>query len=232
MTMKSRYQGFGLIELMVSIVIGLIVLTGITSLVVATMRANSENLEMTRLTQDMRASIQLITQDLRRAGYSRDALLDFGTGAQANNEFTNVQVFDTGGDNLSLQAGFDDPPGICIIFSYDSNADGAADANEFRGFRLNEDTSQLEAKVSGAAADSDCNAGTWEGLTDPATMQVERFEITTRDGGPVPVMEDSAGNPVLTVRELQVALEARLVGDEDVTRTMRETVRVRNDLLN
>lgn len=234
--MKARLpHGFGLIELLISIVIGLIVVAGITSLVVATLRANTDNLQMTRLTQEMRGVTQLVTRDLRRAGFDRTAIRDFGTGGQTNNAFMGINAFDDSNTEKDLSAGFDSTAAeraTCILFSYDADGDGDAQPGEFRGFRLDADNNAIEVKVSGAATDADCSDGTWETLTDTATVRVDEFSISTVDGNPVPVLTDSDGNVILTVREMVVRLDAGLVNDPSVQRSMRETVRVRNDLLN
>lgn len=226
-------RGFGLIELMVSIVIGLIVIAGITSLVVATLRANTENMQMTRLTQEMRSVMQLTTRDLRRAGYDQNAVRDFGSGGSLSNDFAQVRAFDSGGNEKDLTAGIaTGSPATCVLFSYDDNNNGTAEANEFRGYKLNTNNNSIEAKTSGSAADADCSAGNWETLTDAATVNVNEFSITTENGDPVPVVTDSTGNPVLTVRTLVFRMDAELINDTSVQRSVRETVRVRNDLLN
>lgn len=244
MRMSNQQKGFGLIELLISIVIGLIVVAGISSLVVATLRANTENLQMTRLTQEMRAVMQLVTRDLRRAGYDQNAVRDFGTGSQSNNQFTSISAFQNETDQKFLTdgiAGTEAARATCILFSYDFRGpdpddppDGEPQSSEFRGFKFDAATNSVKIKDSGSAANADCADGTgnWETLTDTATIRVDEFSISTVDGSSVPVLEDLAGNPILTVRELVITLDAGLVNDPDVQRSMRQTVRVRNDLLN
>lgn len=233
--MNHQIRGFGLVELMVSIVIGLIALAGITSLVVATMRANTDNLGMTRLTQDMRAVMQLVTRDLRRAAYDQNAIRDFGSGNQTSNDFSQLRVFDSGGNEIDLtDTGIAETnPAPCVLFSYDSDGDGDAQPGEFRGFKLDANSNTIKAKISGSAADANCDDGTgaWEELTDAAAVRIDEFGISTMNGAPIPVFSDTAGNPILTVRRLVISMDAGLVNDESVQRSMRETIRVRNDLL-
>lgn len=240
--MRNQIRGFGLIELLISILIGLIVVAGITSMVVATLRANTENLEMTRLTQEMRSVMQLVTRDLRRGGYDQDAVRDFGSGGQTSNQFMEISAFDDSNTEKFLSDGISQTSGdraTCILYSYDANGDGAAfnedgspQVDEFRGFRFDSENNAIEAKVQGNPADSSCDDGTWETLTDTATVRVDEFSISTPEGNAVPVMEDVSGNPILTLRTLVFRLDAGLVNDPDVQRSMRETVRIRNDLLN
>lgn len=239
MQKSNRTQiGFGLIELMVAITIGLIVIGGITSLVVATLRTNTDQYQMTRLTQDLRASMTLITRELKRAGYDEDAIYDFGRGSHTSNNFEDVRLFDD--DNTTelfvedgiASSGSGGNPATCVIYGWDADGDGAGDAGEYRGFRLDAANGTLEAKTSGAEADADCNAGNWEALTDPNLIQVDQFEITTVDGLEAPQVKDAAGNTILTVRELVISLEGSIGDDTSISREMRETVRVRNDIFN
>lgn len=245
--MKPRNRGFGLIELLVSILIGLIVVGGITSLVVATLRANTENLQMTRLTQDMRSVMQLVTRDLRRAGYDQQAIRDFGAGSQVRNEFAEVRAFDSSGTQLPFENGIDSTnPATCVTYQWDDNGDGSAQAGEAKGIRLNETDNSLEMKTAAGSVgnsdgdpeneilDTDCDAGTWETLTDPASVRVDEFALTTVDGLHSPIVwEDPSTKttPELAVRELVITLTATVKNDQSIQRSMRETVRVRNDYL-
>lgn len=224
-------RGFGLIELMVAIVIGLIVIGGITSLVVATLRTNTDQVRMTRLTQDLRSSMALVTRELRRAGYDQDAVFDFGRGSHSANDFIEVKLFDSGGNELDVEDGIAAAtPATCVIYGWDADGDGAMDSGEYRGFRLDSANDALDAKTSGAKSDADCEAGTWASLTDPDFVEIGTFAITTVNGNPTPQVTNTAGNTILTVRELVVNLEGSVVGDATLTREMKETVRVRNDL--
>lgn len=238
-------KGFGLIELLVSILIGLIVVTGITSLVVATLRTNTENLQMTRLTQDLRSVMQLVTSDLRRAGFDQDAVFDFGTGAQSSNDFRDISLYDSTGTlldvNSGIQGGAD--ASVCVLYSYDQNADGDPQDTEAGGFRLNSDEGLIEAKIRNPAGDTNfsddtCGQGRWEALTDPSFLTVTEFTITTVDedgdgtNESVPAVIDESGNLVLTIRELEVTIAGELSADPTMIREINETIRVRNDFLN
>lgn len=246
-------RGFGLIELMVAIVIGLIVVGGVTSIVVATLRTNTDSSRMTRLTQDLRASMGLLQRELRAAGYDKDSALLFGAGYQACtaasstsetpapcNAFINVRFFDSSGTELDPSAGIGaGSPAVCVIYGYDSRGsgsgdppDGLAQSAEFRGFRLNGNTGALEMKTSGAFDDATCDAGTWEQLTDPNFVAIDDFSIITPGGAPLKTVDDSTGNPVLTVREMVASVQGHVASDASMSRELEQTVRVRNDLLN
>lgn len=67
---RHRSQvGLTLIELMISIALGLFVVGGVVYVTASTMRTNTQTLRSTHLNQELRAAMQMMTRDLRRAGY-------------------------------------------------------------------------------------------------------------------------------------------------------------------
>ena len=68
MPVKSMQRGFTLIELMISIVIGLIILTAVIGMFVTMIKADNDYLKSIRLNQELRSSMSLITRNIRRAG--------------------------------------------------------------------------------------------------------------------------------------------------------------------
>ena len=65
--LRTRAQGFSLIELMVALVVGLIVIGAVIALVMSIIRSNNQTILATRLTQEMRATMAVIAADIRRA---------------------------------------------------------------------------------------------------------------------------------------------------------------------
>lgn len=224
-----RSRGMSLIELLVAITIGLLVVGAIVSLVVATMRTNTDNMRSVRLTQEMRGAMQLITRDLRRAGFSQNALEDIGAGVTAN-PFLVVDYDD--GDN----DGFDDDN--CILYSSDSDIggmssiDGIQETAERHGVRYNSNDLAIEYKNG---SDSGCDVDTdWVAMTDASSVEITALSFGDVDGdGLFPRVEFSGGCPIsfATVREIQIILSGRLADDPAVQKTIQDTVRVRNDLI-
>jgi len=62
-------RGLTLIELMVALVAGLLLAAAGTTLLVNTLRADSENMRYTQLNQDLRSVMNVIKHDLARAGH-------------------------------------------------------------------------------------------------------------------------------------------------------------------
>lgn len=220
----SLSRGFGLIELMISILLGLIVIAAVTSLVLATLRVDTETLRMTRLTQDLRSVMALVTRDIRRAGYWPYAIEDIGSGASLNPH--DAMTF----DDVDLSDGLD---ARCMLFSHHEDGAGsvgAVDAPEREGFRLDPDNLWIEAADPGSGP-TDCGtASGWLTLTDdfPGGRVIEITELAFRTVDSEPFA--TAGG--VTIREIVVSLEGRLADDRAVTRRIEETIRVRNDWIN
>lgn len=66
-TIKSQ-SGLTLIELMISIALGLLVLTALVYMLSATLRTNTSTIRTTHLNQELRAIMDLMTRDLKRSG--------------------------------------------------------------------------------------------------------------------------------------------------------------------
>lgn len=109
----AHARGFSLVEMMISLILGLVVVGAALTLVVSIVRANSETVQATQLTSELRAVLGLVTKEVQRARYMRDPLTNIGLANLAVNP-NNVIDDDTAG---------------CIRFSYydpDPNRDGSS----------------------------------------------------------------------------------------------------------
>lgn len=219
--------GFSLIELMVALVAGLIVIGAVLSFTVATVRANSETVTSTRLTQDLRTALNLMTREIRRTGYDRGAEMTIATNSPGL-RYTDVNV-NTARD--------------CIVLSYNrpgiNGTLNIVQTGERKGFRrvVRNGVGVLEANASlTSVAESACTqtAG-WASLTDPAQVDirvlefalVERCVFADPDG--VPPCQPNSSQISAVVRNVGVTLEGRLVRDASVDRRVTDSVRIRAD---
>jgi prepilin-type N-terminal cleavage/methylation domain-containing protein len=102
-------------------------------------------------------------------------------------------------------------------FAYDRNKNGTLESNENVGFRRTAANSSLELRTS---------PGTWEAMTDPGSVEITAFTITNHS----PAALTSNGMNI-NLYEYSIEVTGRLNSDTSVQRTLRETVRVRNDRL-
>jgi prepilin-type N-terminal cleavage/methylation domain-containing protein len=71
---REPAAGFTLVEMMVALVAGLIVSAALIAFVLSSLKSNGEYVQSTRLTQELRNTLDLVTRDLSRAGYNDDSL--------------------------------------------------------------------------------------------------------------------------------------------------------------
>jgi hypothetical protein len=204
----SRQRGFTFTETLVALVAGLIVVGSVTVYAVAAVRSNAQIVAGARLLQQMRHSLTLVAGEIRRAGYYDDAA-QFARAAAAQSDIPVIRS------------------PTCIIVRYDR--DGAV----YRGYRLagRGDVGVIQS-VSSRGAEPDCiapagNSG-WRDITDPSTINVQELSFAPALGAGG--CASTHGVAVIS-QVVDVHLKAAAVSSPAVTRTLSETMRVRNDIM-
>lgn len=201
-------KGISLIEILVSLAAGLIVVTAVVGVMVSSNKTNVDSLRMTRLNQELRAAMSLMTRDIRRDMYQGDWAARVGVDPNAGPK-----------DNVGNFPRIQVPQADCILYGYDADNDATRDANEHYGFRRNGDAVQRGTTVDA------CNAGNWEAITDPQTVTITALTFTLNDTEQC--VETTVGG--VHKKELTITLRGQLAGDATVTREIVDGVRVRND---
>ena len=232
-----RHRGFSLVELMVAVVAGLIVSGAIVTFMMSSFRSNAQYVQSTRLTQELRNTLDLLVRDLQRAGYDDDSLAFLGN---ANSSpFSPILI-----------------NGECIIYAYDrtypngqaapAGTAGTLDVSngEVRGLRRVVATINginvgvIEYAASTGAIKPACNgaspnyaayppacnaASTWCPLSDGSTLNITAFTIANSGAS----MTDD--DMTMAVRKIDVTLAGQLVGDNTFTRNLRSSIKIRSD---
>jgi len=175
-------KGFNLIELMIAMLIGLIILGAVLSIYISTIKASSDTVKSARLNYDLDSVMQLMVNDIRRAGHWGGAV----TGSDAN-----LNSFTTSTTNVNIRTlanpTVDPSPNVgdCILYAYDAgglvaadaNGDGLLgdDANEYYGFKL--DRGAVWIRYSGATT-ANCSDGLWERITDENEVLVTNLQFS------------------------------------------------------
>lgn len=254
-------RGFTLTELMIAIALGMSVISSVLLGYLATYSGSVGTLANSKLSQEMTTLMNLMVEDIRRAGYSN------GVPGPSLNPFSNVAttaltVFNSAAANIQQTA---TGSGECILYSYDrfplgpppgdGAVSGAAATNELFGFRLNSGMVEMRTSGTPASAPTCAGAGEWSSLTDSGFMTVTALTfnlassecINNRepdgiDNGGAGGIDDAAeincytnapvaGNITTETREVQITLTANLTDDSFVQMTMQQNVRVRNDMV-
>ena len=210
-----RERGFSIIGLMVGIALALLIAAAAALLLGSNVSENRRLLLEARLTQDLRSAADLIVRQTRRAGHWGAASTLGLWSATANalpNPYAALTPDASASDTISLR------------YSQDTNENNTVDDNEQVGFRLR--NGALEAQLG------DRN---WQALTDASTLVVTRLRIQPRVESVAldPVCACVAGTPCVPpqaqVRSVDIEISGRAANDASMLRTVRSTVRLRND---
>jgi len=250
---RRRQGGLSLVELMVGITIGLIVVAAATVLVSTQLSENRRLLLETQLQQDLRATADIVTRELRRVGTLPDEV-----GPPLALVPLSVQTIWTEGTLMTgpssksncFARGLALPSTGGVLFDY-----VASDSTLFPGpygYKLENNVVYTRLPAVGVSAcftpTSPAPSTGWQPLTDPKVMRVRAFNVTlspplTADSVRIPcpnlcpadaALGLAAGHtqcwPHYRVRELRVTIEGESL-DGLVKRAVTSAVRVRADLV-
>jgi type IV pilus assembly protein PilW len=216
---RRTQRGMSIVELLVGVAVGLIVVAAATLTVATQLADNRRLLIETQVQQDLRATADIITRDVRRAGYWGEAWRGTSIASAAApvaNPYAAMEPADDDAEHDEVSYVYADPK---------QPEDNVVSGAETLGFRLNN-----------GVIESQLGDGNWQALTDAATLAVTQFAVTTDvqqvvlpcfracvtgGVGPCP--------PVQDMRLVTVAIQGRATTDASVRRTIRSQVHLRND---
>lgn len=238
---RGRSQGLSIVELMVGITISLFILAG-ASLVLTTQLDNNRRLLLeAQVQQDLRTTADMISRDVRRAGFWGKAYCQVwpaqapaaqgGDPVNCPAQPNPYAAFELTAAPASLE--YDrstDFEGAASFNADDDRVDNVADRpREHVGFQFNENAGTIEYLVGDS----------WQALTDPAVVRITQFTMTlTSRNLPVPCADvgcqargPRCGGPVtVQSRDLNFTIVAQAMHDANVRRSLTENVRLRNSL--
>lgn len=211
---KKNQTGFSLIELMISMVVGLTLVAGVIEIVSGTVKSSSDFLSLTRIDQDLNSIMTLMVKEVRRAGFDSN----YAPGEDTDFYLTRASS-------------------SCLLYSYDdlSNADdGGLDDEERFAFKQNNNTIQY-----GEQATSCSNAASWSNVNDSNVTVIEDLKFTMdikclnlSDGSDCSPGETTPGTGDQYVEKYQLTIEitGKTKGASN-SQTVKTTVRSHNDVI-
>lgn len=179
-----QQRGVTLPELMIGLVVGLIVVAGVLQVYLGTVTSSSATLKSSRLHQEMSTILNIMANDIRRAGYW--AIPDGAVcvlpritvslySCPQNNPFsqlgsTTLEV-QSGGPGSWANAGAQGS-GSCVVYSYDTDSDNALNDNDSYGFRWDGTGNNLMMRQGGTSTVNSCTTGTWGTVNDPNVVTI------------------------------------------------------------
>jgi prepilin peptidase dependent protein B len=220
-TRRTREQaGVSLVELLIGITIGLFIVGASVTALLTHLRESRSLIAQSRLMQDLRAATELMARDLRRVGYWGAA--DHGVWHRESTNAHGPAV----NPYTALATTTSPVPAVTFRYSRDTVENDLVDDNEQFGYRLRNGVLELQLGTS-----------PWQAMTDITGMKVTRFDITPTEQlrslagsctAPCP-SSDTNCPPKLLVRSLMLTLTAQGIGESTVERSVRTSVRLRND---
>lgn len=220
-------RGISLIELMITITIGMLMVAGVLALFSTTMGLNATQVRISRLDNELRHAMRQITADIRRADFRHWAPEDIGTDNIGPQSSTNPSIQCTDCDLLAA-----DPDEIncetngnnsSLVIRYQLYSNQSV---QTYGYRQNGEQLQTGINTSGSAI------STWNSLTDTNAIEISHFSIQEHLGlsacfeTATPGQWARASYPAYTIT---IAGHPR--GAADICRTIQETVRMRNAIV-
>lgn len=255
-----KQKGLTLIELLVSMILGIVVVGGVTTAYVSISTSASNTLTQNKLAQQLSSITTLMTRDIRRAGFRGNQtpadLLEPSTNVFNLANDTALEVHTAGNVQVANQGA-----GPCILYAYDRDQDGILDNPEITGFRLNAGAIQMRTSgdtVANAVHDS-CNDAddTWTNLSDPTAVTVTNLTfslagsecLNTRepdglDNDGANGIDDAAeadcyvqpavagsGDITVETRQITITVAGQAVANANTSANITQDVRARNDLV-
>jgi len=178
--LRTQQKGITLIEIMIGLLVGAIITAGAINMFNNNLKSSTDNLNLTKLNQDMRAIMDIMVRDIRRAGYvtSEPELNDNLPLPPASPDGINDALVDNRFREINVSGA-----GDCVVYMYNRNYDSelhsiapVVDDDESLGFRQNGTNIQMRISVAPdappAPAPADpstpgCGLGSWQTINEP-----------------------------------------------------------------
>jgi Tfp pilus assembly protein PilW len=223
--MRKAQFGAGLMEVMVAMSISLVVTASMVALMSNSLSSTTRIIKMTKLADDMRVAMQMMTRDVRRSSYNANSMFCY-----ANDDCATDGAITAAGD-ITIADSND-----CFTFLMDRDHDGDSTEDDAGGFRrvTSGGVGVIEMWTGDASPDCDAAAGSlgWVQITNPDNMDIFTFIIDDNLSYTQVIQDDGAGNTLSQrVRKVRMNLQGRLIMDNTIVRRVEDVINVRNDLL-
>ena len=221
----SKQKGLSLMEVLVAMSISLVVTASMIALMANSLGSTARIIKMTKLTDDLRTTMQMMTRDVRRSSYNANSMYCY-----ANADCGTDGAVTLAGD-ITINNSND-----CFTFLTDRDHDGDSTENSAGGFRrvTSGAVGVIEMWTGNAAPDCSVAAGTagWVQITNPENMDIFAFSVDENLSYTEVILDDRFGNTLsLKVRKIRMNMRGRLVVDNTIVRRIEDVISVRNNLL-
>lgn len=230
-SLNKRQAGASLMEVLVAMSISLVVTAAMIALMGNSLASTARIIQMTKLSDDLRVALQMMSRDVRRSSYNANSMYCYDT-----NDCDVAEV--TAAGDITLARNNADTPitvNDCFTFLLDRDQDGDSTEDGAGGFRriVEDGVGSIEmwtgdSSPSCAAA---ARADGWVQITDPESMNISGFAIDDDLSYTQEIFNDGTNTVRQRVRKVRMAVQGNLVLDPTITRQMEDIIAIRNDVL-
>lgn len=218
----KRQRGLSLMEMLIAMSISLVVSLAMVGLMANTLSTGTETIGSARLTSEIRAAMQIMTRDLRRANYHANYIKCFG------NVNCRTTLDNGDGDTSAYLTSVSVPSANCFFYFFDRDSDGDATADDpvgaFRRVVVN-GVGIIQMTTTRNLAPSCTTGNYWTAITDPDVINVTNFFVSNALS-----YTDNVDGATQTVDKIALVITAQLTSNAAVQRTVQDVIRVRNDV--
>lgn len=219
MTGLKYQRGLGLMEMLISMALSLLAVATMVVLSSNTLGSSATTIQMSRLSQELRASIQLMSRDLRRANFHSSFLNCFG----------NIDCREDLGIAGYVNTIHINSENNCFWYWLDRDGDADLSDDPVGGFRFGTvgGVGVIQMRTTGnAAANCDDGAG-WEPITDPNTVEITSFTVSNADSYTEGV---SAEGDTQVVEKIRLTINGRMASNPEIQKEIEDLILIRNDI--
>jgi len=256
----NKQQGSSLMEVLIAMSISLVVTAAMIALMANSLGTTARIIKMTKLSDDMRIAMQMMTRDVRRSSYNAKSMFCYANRDCIKGSVISLPDSDMKlADIINIELNVNGPGNTCFTFLTDRDKDGdstnlssdpkESSAGGFRRTLVAPDPDKPENLVgviemwTASANAPNCGAGpgtgSWVQITNPDNMDITAFTV---ENGIFPVKPDlsydvvifdDGVNPPLSqrIRKIRMNMQGRLVMDPTIVRQIEDVIAVRNDML-
>jgi len=228
-SMNKRQTGASLMEVMIAMSMSLVVTAAMIGLMANSLSSTTRIIQMTKLSDDLRIALQMMSRDVRRSSYNANSMYCY-----ANTDCAADGVVTTAGD-ITLVDLDADSVNDCFTFLLDRDHDGDSTEDNAGGFRrvTSGGVGTIEMWTGDSAADctDDPGAAGWVQITDPQQMNISQFAVDDLLSYTETILDNGVSTVELRTRKVRMTLQGQLVLDDSISRQMEDIITVRNALV-
>ena len=227
--LKARQTGATVMEMIIAMTISLVVTSSMVIMMGNSLGSTARIVQMTKLSDDMRVALQMMSRDVRRSSYNANSMFCY-----ANQDCGTDGAITAAADITLVDLDADDS-NDCFTFLMDRDHDGDSTEDNAGGFRrvTTGGVGMIEMWTGNAAADctDDVNAAGWIQITNPENMDIFAFSIDDDLSYTEEILNNGVDTISQRIRKVRMNLQGRLVLDNTIQKDMEDIISIRNNLL-